>query len=46
MQVAPVDEEPVLFPCACWLAEDVWDSKTERELVPGKSVARPESKYF
>ena len=38
-----MDSDPISFPCACWLAEDVWDSKTERELLPGKAVRRPES---
>lgn len=45
VRVAPVDSEPVTFPCACWLAEDVWDSKTERDLLPGKAVKRPESMF-
>ena len=46
VRVVPTDGDPaVMFPCACWLAEDVWDSKTERELLPGKAVKRPESMY-
>ena len=44
--VLPVDADPVSFPCACWLAEDVWDSKTERELLPGIAVKRPESMLY
>ena len=44
--VLPVDGDPVSFPCACWLAEDVWDSKTERELLPGIAVKRPESMLY
>ena len=45
--MVPTDGDPaVMFPCACWLAEDVWDSKTERELLPGKAVKRPESRYL
>lgn len=44
--VLPVDDDPVSFPCACWLAEDVWDSKTERELLPGVAVKRPESMLY
>ncbi|XP_078368600.1 lipoxygenase homology domain-containing protein 1-like isoform X2 [Oculina patagonica] len=44
VRVVPTDGDPaVMFPCACWLAEDVWDSKTERELLPGKAVKRPEN---
>ena len=44
VRVVPTDGDPaVMFPCACWLAEDVWESKTERELLPGKAVKRPES---
>lgn len=43
VRVSPVDSDPISFPCACWLAEDVWDSKTERELLPGKAVRRPEN---
>ena len=46
VRIAPTDSDPVNFPCACWLAEDVWDSKTERELLPGKAVKRPESMCF
>ncbi|XP_058971580.2 lipoxygenase homology domain-containing protein 1 isoform X1 [Pocillopora verrucosa] len=44
VKVVPTESDPpVMFPCACWLAEDVWDSKTERELLPGKAVKRPEN---
>ncbi|XP_022806964.1 lipoxygenase homology domain-containing protein 1-like isoform X2 [Stylophora pistillata] len=44
VKVVPTDNDPpMMFPCACWLAEDVWDSKTERELLPGKAVKRPEN---
>ena len=46
VRIAPTDSDPVNFPCACWLAEDVWDSKTEREVLPGKAVKRPESMCF
>lgn len=46
VRIAPTDSDPINFPCACWLAEDVWDSKTERELLPGKAVKRPESMYL
>lgn len=46
VRIAPTDSDPVNFPCACWLAEDVWDSKTERELLPGKAVKRPENAAY
>ena len=47
VKVVPTDGDPTVeFPCACWLAEDVWDSKTERELLPGKAVKRPESMFL
>lgn len=36
----------VMFLCVCWLVEDVWDSKIERELFFGKVVKRFESKFW
>ena len=35
IKVAPDDEEPLYFPCSCWLAEDIGDGKLEREIYPG-----------
>lgn len=38
IEVQCADEEPVLFPCRCWLAEDEGDGKTARVLVPGETI--------
>ena len=38
IEVQCVDEDPVIFPCRCWLAEDEGDGKTARVLVPGETI--------
>ena len=38
VEVLAPGEEPVIFPCRCWLAEDEGDGKTVRVLVPGETV--------
>ena len=38
IEVQCADEEPVIFPCRCWLAEDEGDGKTARVLVPGETI--------
>ncbi|KAK3753030.1 hypothetical protein QZH41_014996, partial [Actinostola sp. cb2023] len=46
VNVQPTGGDSVNFPCQCWLAEDVWDSKIERELLPGKQVEKaPNTTY-
>ena len=37
IEVQSADEDPVIFPCRCWLAEDEGDGKTARVLVPGET---------
>lgn len=41
IEVIPDDEEPMFFPCSCWLAEDFSDGKIEREIYP--SAGSPHS---
>ena len=38
IEIQCVDEDPVIFPCRCWLAEDEGDGKTARVLVPGETI--------
>lgn len=38
IEVQCADEDPVIFPCRCWLAEDEGDGKTARVLVPGETI--------
>ena len=38
IEVHCADEDPVIFPCRCWLAEDEGDGKTARILVPGETI--------
>ena len=45
VKIVAASGDTVVFPCACWLAEDVWDSQTERELLPGQAVKRAESEF-
>ena len=37
IEIAAPNEEPVMFPCRCWLAEDEGDGKTARVLQPGET---------
>ncbi|XP_032223635.2 lipoxygenase homology domain-containing protein 1 isoform X2 [Nematostella vectensis] len=46
VDVQPTNQPPVHFPCQCWLAEDVWDSCTERELEPGVPVEKPSNTTY
>ena len=41
VEVAAPNEEPVIFPCRCWLAEDEGDGKSSRVLQPGETVQPP-----
>ena len=46
VEVAAPNEEPSIFPCRCWLAEDEGDGKSSRVLQPGETVQPPyDSKY-
>lgn len=38
IEVHCADEDAVIFPCRCWLAEDEGDGKTARILVPGETI--------
>ena len=38
IEIQCLDEDPVIFPCRCWLAEDEGDGKTARVLVPGETI--------
>ena len=47
IEVAAPNEEAVIFPCRCWLAEDEGDGKTARDLEPGETVNPPyDSEYI
>ena len=41
VEVAAPNEEPAIFPCRCWLAEDEGDGKSSRVLQPGETVQPP-----
>ena len=38
IEVQSTGEDPVIFPCRCWLAEDEGDGKTARVLTPGETI--------
>ena len=38
IEVQSTGEDPVIFPCSCWLAEDEGDGKTARVLIPGETI--------
>lgn len=46
IEVIPDDEEPLFFPCSCWLAEDIGDGKMEREIYPGTRTPGTSGKYL
>jgi len=46
IEVIPDDEEPMFFPCSCWLAEDFGDGKIEREIYPSAGSPHTSGTYF
>ena len=40
----PSRSDRVTFPCQCWLAQDVDDGRTERDLVPSHTSKPAPSK--
>lgn len=46
IEVIPDDEEPMFFPCSCWLAKDFSDGKIEREIYPSTGSPHSSGNYF